>query len=220
MLDQPSGRTVHRFVTWRWPVFFGVASALAVAGGLFLRYAALSSGPLRALLGASLATVAAWMTSEYVDERWWGHQVGGSQITARRDLWRAIVVVAAAVAVLLLVAAEVQSSSELAFAGLMLLAVGAGPLVAALRGRGADPLDHPERWIMAGFGIGTVAVALLAAGWSSWLVLVALVLGLCAYGRGLEHHFRADSQTTPSATEVPSKAMRAIVRYTAIDSCR
>jgi len=81
----------------------------------------------------------------------------------------------------------------------MLLAVGAGPLVAALRGRGADPLDHPERWIMAGFGIGTVAVALLAAGWSSWLVLVALVLGLCAYGRGLEHHFRADSQATPSA---------------------
>lgn len=198
MSDRGSSRSVHRFVTWSWPVFFAVAGGLAIAGGLFLRYAALSSGPLRALLGASLATLAAWMTSEYVDERWWGHRVAGEPITARRDLWRAVIVVCGAMAVLLLVTAEVQSSPELAFAGLMLLAVGAGPLVAMARGRGADPLAHPEWWIVSGFLIGTIAVALLVAGVTSWPVLAALVVGVCSYGRGLEHHFRAPADAPTS----------------------
>lgn len=160
-------------------------------GGLLLRYAALESGPLRALFGASLATTATWMTSEYIDERWWADRVDDRPITSHRDVWRAITVVCAATAILLLVGAEIQSSPEMAFAGLMLLAIGAGPLVALARGRGADTLKHPGRWMLAGLIVGSAAVAALILGHSSWLIFVTLVVGACCYGRGLEHHFRA-----------------------------
>ncbi|MEL6894268.1 MAG: hypothetical protein AAFP84_21935, partial [Actinomycetota bacterium] len=147
---------------------------------------------LRALIGALLATVAAWSTSEYVAERWWA--TTGTTRRTSKEQWRSAVTTAFVLAIAVLVVAELRRSPPLAFGGLMLLTVGAGPLIAAIRGAGRRPIDRPDLWVGVGLIVGSVGVLLLLADLSRLAGGAVVAIGLLTYGRGLGHLCRRDPE--------------------------
>jgi hypothetical protein len=168
--EQATRGSVRDLYLNRSPVLvLTLTSAAALAGGLLLLGATLWSFPALGLAGVVIATIAAWVTTDYTAARWRKNPPG----------WRIFVCVAAVAGAVLVVIGEVVRAPTIAFIGLMALTVGIGPLVGEIRD---DAETGAEWWMQAGLATGLVSAIVVSSDVSGWLRLAACVGLIVGFG--------------------------------------
>lgn len=161
----------------------GVTAAGALAGGGLLHIATRVPNALIGLLGAVIATVSAWIVTDYSAERSRGR--GGSG-------WNVFVRSCAVFGVILVVISERQRWPFPAFVGLMAVTVALAPLFADAR---TATVERAEQWMQIGlFASFAAATAFALPDLSGAFRLGAVVLllaGLGFFTRGLAGHTKA-----------------------------
>ena len=185
---------------------FAATVAGALAGGGLLHIATRLPNALVGLVGVVLATLCAWVTTDYTSARWREPDSGR---------WKAFVLASAAAGVVLVVVAELASWPFPAFVGLMALTIGAGPIVAEVRD---DADDSAERWMLGGLALSLVAALLLAVralpGWMQLAAGVAVLVGFGFFTGGLSAHCAAQESTggdADGATPLPASRLLRIL---------
>jgi len=164
----------------------------ALAGGGLLHIATRLPNALVGLLGVVLATLCAWVTTDYTSARWREPDSGR---------WKAFVVSCGIVGVILVVVSEIASWPFPAFAGLVAMTIGLGPIVGEVRD---DADESAETWMLGGLSLSLLATLLLAVrtlpGWAQLAAVVAVLVGFGFFTGGLSAHCAAHA----SSGELPA----------------
>ncbi len=176
----------------------------ALAGGGLLHIATRLPNALVGLAGVVLATLCAWVTTDYTSARWREPDSGR---------WKVFVVSCGVAGLALVIVSELASWPFPAFAGLMGMTIGAGPIVAEVR----DDADaSAERWMLGGLALSLVATLLLAVrslpGWMQLAAIVAVLVGFGFFTGGLSAHCAAEASTTGTDSDgLPSSRVLRIL---------
>ena len=143
----------------------------ALAGGGLLHLATRLSNPMLGLAGVVLATICAWVTTDYTSTRW-------RDPTDRR--WRTFVIGSALAGAVLVVVSDLGSWPFPAFVGLMALTIGLGPIV----GEGRDAAaERAERWMGCGLLLSLFGAVATALRWGpTWPRVAGAALVLAGFG--------------------------------------
>ena len=157
----------------------------ALAGGGLLHIATRLPNAIVGLIGVVIATVCAWVTTDYTSARWREPHSGR---------WRVFVVSSGIIGVVLVILSEIGSWPFPAFAGLMAITVGVGPIVGEVRD---DADESAETWMLGGLAASLAATLLLAVpalpGWGQLAALAAVLVGFGFFTGGLSAHCAAHS---------------------------
>ena len=162
------------------PLLLGGAIVGALAGGGLLHVATRLPNALIGLLGVVVATLCAWVATDYTAARW---RAPGS------ERWKVLVVSCGVAGVLLVVVSELASWPFPAFVGLVAVTIGASPVVGEVRD---DADESAETWMLGGLVLSFVGTVVLTIpdlpGWTRLVAVVAILTGLGFFSGGLSAH--------------------------------